>query len=147
MRVPTPSFYAEWRCVHGQPCLLHDHQKGCPPEKLLQAVWVQQRLKRASLRTTDGTPVTVLHPGFWNREAGPDFRGAIVQFGGKRPIEGDIEIDVLPSGWITHGHADNPDFGNVVMHVVWESRRKRTNELPTLELHSFLDSQCRIVAA
>ena len=85
----------------------------------------------------------MLHPGFWNREAGPDFCGAMVQFDGERPVEGDIEIDVLPSGWSTHGHAGNPDFVNVVLHVVWESRQRRHTELPTLELRPFLDSPLR----
>ncbi len=54
------------------------------------------------LRTLDGQPVRVLHPGFWNHEAGPDFRGAVLQFGQDEPRSGDIEIDLLPQNWQAH---------------------------------------------
>ena len=33
----------------------------------------------------DGRALTVLHPGFWNASAGPDFRDAVLQFAGEAP--------------------------------------------------------------
>ena len=39
--------------------------------------------------------VRVLHPGFWNHEAGPDFRGVALQFEGEEPSSGDIEVDCI----------------------------------------------------
>src|SRR3974390_3926155 len=57
------SFYAEWRVRSGVVPVLHeDHES--PPERLLQAVWQNQRLLRDRLSTLDGRPVRVLHPGF-----------------------------------------------------------------------------------
>lgn len=42
-------------------------------EYLLQVAWHYQRLLRGRLKTLDGKSVRVLHPGFKNHEAGPDF--------------------------------------------------------------------------
>ncbi|HXG48772.1 MAG TPA: DUF2851 family protein, partial [Methylomirabilota bacterium] len=74
------NFYERWRDAH----LVSDHLReegfAPPDERLLQAIWFHQRLRRERLRAADGRPVRVLHPGYWNRGAGPDFRGAMVQF-------------------------------------------------------------------
>jgi hypothetical protein len=95
-----------------------------PPEKLLQAVWQHQRLQRNRLTTLDGKILRVLHPGFASTEGGPDFRGAVLQFEGEPPFAGDVEIDLQSSGWRAHGHDRNPNFKNVVLHVVWEASGK-----------------------
>ena len=47
----------------------------------MSTVATRQRLLRDQLMTLDGETVRVLHPGFKNHEAGPDFRGAVVQIG------------------------------------------------------------------
>ena len=72
---------------------LREHESS-PPEILLQAVWRHQRLLREQLATLDGRTVRILHPGFLNREGGPDFRGAVVQFGEEPPRTGDVEVDI-----------------------------------------------------
>jgi hypothetical protein len=61
-----------------------------------------------------------LHPGFVSVEGGPDFRGAVIQIGDAAPSSGDVEIDLRVGGWRAHGHDRNPDFKNVLLHVVWE---------------------------
>lgn len=88
----------------------------------------------------DGHPVTVLHPGFWNREAGPDFRAAVVQIGGQTATSGDVEIDLRPVAWHQHGHDRNPAYRNVCLHVVWQGNTSPTAELPTLTLENALDA-------
>src|SRR5512134_4020195 len=82
--------YAQWRLESGAIPLLHDDREA-PPEYLLQAVWQHQRVLRDQLASVDGVPVRVLHPGFLNREGGPDFRGAVLQFGNAAPASGDVE--------------------------------------------------------
>jgi hypothetical protein len=109
-----------------------------PPEKLLQAIWHHQRLLRSDLKTFDGKPLRVLHPGFWNRESGPDFRGAVIQIGDQTKT-GDIEIDLHSAGWRGHGHDTNPAFRNVVLHVLWENGQSPAN-LPVLVMKSSLDA-------
>jgi hypothetical protein len=131
------NLYADWRVQSGLVPILREEQDA-PAERLLQAVWFHQRLRRDDLRALDGRLLRVLHPGFWNREAGPDFHGAVVQFEGEAPRVGDVEVDVQSSGWRLHGHHTNPNFENVVLHVVWDG--DATPSLPTLALKSVLDS-------
>lgn len=132
--------YLEWRqqgsaFLH----LAEDGSRRPPPERWLQEIWAHQRLQRHALATVDGRPLRILHPGFWNREAGPDFLGAVVQTGEDAPVSGDVEIDLLSSGWKSHGHAGNAAYHNVVLHVVWEPPASPPL-LPTLVLQDRLDA-------
>ena len=117
------SFYAQWRVRCGAATILRDSQDA-PPERLLQAIWQHQRLRRDQLRTLDGQCVRVLHPGFGNAEGGPDFRDALVQIGDAAPRSGDVEVDIRSTGWRAHGHDRNPAFHNVILHVLWEGARR-----------------------
>ncbi|MEI6342768.1 MAG: DUF2851 family protein [Verrucomicrobiota bacterium] len=116
-----------------------------PPEHWLQHLWRHQRLLREGLRLSDGRSVQVLHPGFWNRGPGPDFRGAILRFDDGPSVQGDVEIDVEASGWIAHGHDRNPAFRGVVLHVVWE-RPTGPSGLPTWTMQDGLEAPLRELA-
>ena len=119
--------------------LLHDQDT--PPERLVQSIWFHQRLRREALQLADGRALRVLHPGFWNHGAGPDFRDAVLQFGSDAPVTGAVEIDLQSSGWKAHGHDRNPNFQNVKLHVLWESTGSVVHApLPTLVLPPFLDA-------
>ncbi len=131
------NLYAEWRRRSGWAWFLREGGEP-PPERLLQAVWFHQRIQRERLRTTEGRVVRVLHPGFWNREAGPDFRGAMIQLDSDPPRAGDVELDLRSADWRAHRHDTNPNFCNVVLHVVWEGAS--TTDQPTLALDSALDA-------
>jgi hypothetical protein len=125
----STSFYAEWRSRHSAVAALGD-AADVPPERLLQAIWQHQRLQRDQLRTLDGEPVRVLHPGFASVEGGPDFRGAVLQIGDGPPQSGDVEVDVRSSGWHAHGHDRNPAFQKVLLHVVWEAAGGQASARP-----------------
>ena len=112
------NFYADWRLRCGAANVLRD-ENDSPPERLLQAVWQHQRLRRDQLRTADEKTVRVLHPGFASAEGGPDFRGAVIQIGDDAPRSGDVEVDLRASGWHAHGHDRNPGFQNVILQVIW----------------------------
>lgn len=119
-----------------------------PAEKFLHAVWQNQRIKRALLRTTKGEKVRVLHPGFWNCEGGPDFKNAVVQFETEKPIQGDIEIDMSLADWQKHSHASNPQYRNVILHVVWEipgANCGKIHSIPTLNLREYLESPLAVL--
>jgi hypothetical protein len=133
------NFYADWRLRCGKTFFLGESNSPLP-ERLLQVIWHHQRLLRDQLKTLDGKPVRVLHPGFWNHEAGPDFRAAVLQIGDEPAKSGDVEIDLRSDGWKSHGHDRNPNFKNVLLHVVWEKGGSSGNSTPTLALHSFLDA-------
>jgi hypothetical protein len=131
-----PQFYLQWRAALQPSGTLRDDST--PPEALLQNIWHHQRILRDELKLADGRVVRVLHPGFWNHGAGPDFRDAVLQFAGEPPVTGDVEIDLDSSGWKSHGHDRNPNFQNVKLHVVWEGDVRL--KIPTLTLKSFLDA-------
>ena len=138
MNSRAENFYATWR----QSCraLTLRDENLAPPEKLLQAVWQHQRLRRGELKTADGKSIRVLHPGFASAEGGPDFRGAVLQFEDQRPVVGDVEIDVQPSGWHAHGHDANPNFKTVILHVIWGGTPASGTARTTLALKHFLDA-------
>jgi hypothetical protein len=118
---------------------MQDAAPELPAERLMQAIWEQQRLKRGELRTVDGQTVRVLHPGWANREAGPDFQEAVIQIGAQPPQIGDIEVDVESAGWFNHKHDTNPAYQKVILHIVWQEGKK-TAPLPTLAMQGYLDS-------
>ena len=89
-------------------------------ERHLQCLWTDPRLRPTGLKTSEGEPVAVEHPGDWNLEAGPDFLNAVLLVGkGKRRVSGDLEIHIHPSGWNQHGHATDPRYANVRFHIVY----------------------------
>ena len=124
---PSENFYAAWRTQFAASDVLRD-ENGAPSERLLQAVWQHQRLRRDQLKTADGKLVRVFHPGFTSVEGGPDFRGAVMQIGDEAPRSGDVEIDLRSGGWRAHGHDRNTNFQNVILHVVWDEAKPVANE-------------------
>jgi hypothetical protein len=138
--VPLPliSTYARFRTQCGAVPILREDTES-PPENLLQTIWQHQRLLREQLKTCGGRKIQVLHPGFRSVEGGPDFRGAVIQFGDGPARSGDVEVDIRASGWRAHGHDRNRAFQNVILHVVWESERE-SNERPLLSLREVIDA-------
>jgi hypothetical protein len=114
----TENFYSQWRPQSAAANYLRDEH--FPTERLLQAIWQHQRLKRGELKTADGKSIRVLHPGFASVEGGPDFQNAVLQVGSESPRSGDVEIDLRAGGWRAHGHDKNKNFQNVLLHVVWD---------------------------
>ena len=109
---------------------------GKVPERALQIIWQQQRLK-PELKLGDGRKVRVWHPGFWNHEPGPDFRDAMIQIDDDPVLRGDVEVDVELGGWKAHGHDRNPMFANTILRVVFDLPSK--SKAPVLPLKPHLD--------
>ncbi len=118
MRQTFPSIFA--------PAVLRDADSDYVPipisERLVQCIWYDQRIARDALRTTDGRPVRIIFPGWWNLEAGPDFRHATVQIGDEPECTGDVEVHLRADDWFHHGHHRDPLYDDVILHVVlWEA--------------------------
>ncbi|MBP7826620.1 MAG: DUF2851 family protein [Verrucomicrobia bacterium] len=114
-----------------------------PSERLLQAIWLHQRMRRDQLQTVDGQSVQVLHPGFLNCEGGPDFCDALIRLGDYAPQRGDVEVDRHASGWRAHGHDRNKRFEKVILRVIWDggaTAKPVAAALPVLPLRPFLDA-------
>ena len=89
-------------------------------ERHIQAIWYDSALRPERLLTIRGGELSVVDPGVWNLEAGPDFRHAVLEFGrDRRRVEGDVEVHLKPSDWALHGHVGDPAYRNVVAHVTW----------------------------
>jgi hypothetical protein len=90
---------------------------GLPPELELQSLWFAGAFGR-EFSTTDGRTVRIVQFGEWNRGAGPDFIQSAIELDGEVK-RGAIELDLETTGWDHHGHATNPAYREVVLHVVF----------------------------
>ena len=88
----------------------------------LQAHWFAGDFGR-DFTTTAGDAVRIVQFGVWNREAGPDFTDAAITLRGGEPVRGAIELDPDARDWEHHGHATNPDYENVALHVFTQAPR------------------------
>lgn len=88
------------------------------PEKLLQKIWLRGDFNRSAASTATGSAVRVIHPGKWNLLGGPDFQGARLRFGDGVEVLGDVELHLRAGDWDAHGHAADPAYAHVALHVV-----------------------------
>lgn len=99
-------------------------------EEIVRCLWFGLHFDLDQLRTVDGRRLEPLSPGWWSVEPGPDFRRAEILMEESGRVIGDVEIHIRASDWVHHGHAQNPAYDNVVLHVVlW-------NDLAEAEVHT-----------
>lgn len=103
-------------------------------EKLLHLIWQFRYYNPSSLQTTSGERLQVIHPGQYNRGQGPDFLNARIRVG-ETVWAGHVELHCLASDWIRHGHTGDPQYENVILHVVWEEDVLSPWPFPSLELN------------
>jgi len=86
------------------------------------------------MTSSNGVEVEVISAGRYNLNQGPDFLEARVRIGGTLMI-GNVEIHYRSSDWIKHNHVDDPNYQNVILHVVWEDDRPpQLEKIPCFEL-------------
>jgi len=112
-------------------------------EDFLHFIWQYQKFDSKQLSTTNGESITIFEKGHHNTNAGPDFKEARVKIDG---IEwsGAIEIHLKASDWYKHKHDTDPNYNNVILHVVWEADKAikhavSNEEIPTLSLKNKID--------
>ena len=117
-------------------------------EAFLYFLWQYQYFTKHNLTTTDGDSIQVLHPGFRNHDAGPDFFNARLLI---KDVEwgGTVEMHTKTSDWLAHRHQHDRAYDNVILHVVWQDDRATTGRrvdrangmpLPTIELNTLTDA-------
>jgi hypothetical protein len=110
-------------------------------EELLHFIWQSKLLLNKPLVTRQGDPVSVIHPGLLNRNAGPDFFNARIRIGDTL-WAGNVEIHLSASDWDQHNHQHDPAYNNVILHVVFYDDKEVMNAngqpLPTIALRELI---------
>lgn len=106
-------------------------------EEFLHYLWKYSLYNADSLFDADGNKITVIHPGEYNRDSGPDFFNARICMSNTE-WAGNVEVHTKASHFDAHGHNIDHAFDNVILHVVAENDKKVFNskgeELLTVEL-------------
>jgi hypothetical protein len=96
-------------------------------EEFLHYLWKYGLYDPDKLFDNDGNKITVIHPGEYNRDSGPDFFNARILIAGTL-WAGNVEIHTRSSHFENHGHHIDPAFNNVILHVVTENNKRVFNE-------------------
>ena len=110
-------------------------------EDFLQYLWGQHLLPTAPLSLSNGERLDILSYGETNPYGGPDFFNARLRIGTLQ-WAGNVELHTASSQWYAHHHEQDPAYGNVILHVVWEHDIEvfdfQQNIIPTLELKTII---------
>jgi hypothetical protein len=91
----SENFYSQWRAQAVSASFLRDED--FPTERLLQAIWQHQRLKRGELKTAGGKIVRVFHPGFASVEADRIFAGQFCRLTTKFRVPAMLKLICAPT--------------------------------------------------
>lgn len=113
-------------------------------EKLLQYLWNYKVFSRFDFEDTHRNSIEILDFGDWNQNSGPDFLFGKIKTK-NLVLAGNIEIHVKSSDWIHHKHSNDPNYRNIILHVVYENdidiKELSQNNIPVLELKQFINNE------
>ncbi len=119
------------------------------PEAFVHHLWKYQLFTPGGLRTVQGEPLSVIHPGVNQTHAGPDFLHARIRRDGMM-WAGAVEIHVTSAEWERHGHQRDARYNSVVLHVTLfadaytgKLRREDGTLLPEVVLYRYLQAPVR----
>ncbi|HET8858704.1 DUF2851 family protein [Marivirga sp.] len=111
-------------------------------EDFLHYVWRYQKFDTTDLKTSDGSKVQSIKTGFAHSNSGPDFQQAKILID-EMEWNGAVEIHIKSSDWKRHNHQTDPNYENVVLHVVWKNdepiQHPDGSKIPTIELKNRVD--------
>lgn len=112
-------------------------------EEFLYHIWKFQKFDPRFLVSTAGENLKVYNPGIQNQLAGPDFFNARIQID-EQLWAGNVEVHLKSSDWYAHQHETDPNYDNVILHVVWEQDvdvfRRNGSVIPTLVLNGLVEN-------
>ncbi|RZM23071.1 MAG: DUF2851 family protein [Pedobacter sp.] len=113
-------------------------------EEFLSFLWQFRLFTQSGLCCVGGEELRIIHPGWLNTHAGPDFLQATLEIAGTTWI-GNVEIHVKASDWYLHTHDSDKKYDSVILHVVYEYDkpifRENRSEIPALQLKNSIDSR------
>jgi hypothetical protein len=89
-------------------------------EKYLHQFWLENSKGLSGLKSTNGKSISIIEPGTYNRDQGPDFLMAKILIDGQIWV-GSIELHHKTSDWFRHKHQMDRNYKNVILHVVWKN--------------------------
>jgi hypothetical protein len=108
-------------------------------EKLLQYIWQFQHFNSRQLQTAAGEHISIIQRGTFNYNQGPDFINARIKVA-DTVWAGNIELHVKASDWDLHSHSSDPNYKNIILHVVWKNDRSIHETFPVLELEPYVSN-------
>jgi len=106
-------------------------------EDFLHYLWKFKKFDFNKATTTSNSNIIILDVGAHNHLSGPDFFNAKIEID-HQVWAGNVEIHLKSSDWYLHRHEIDPNYDNVILHVVWEDDleifRKDNSSIPTLQL-------------
>lgn len=105
-------------------------------EDFLHYIWKFKCLATKLYQAKNGLTIEVINFGIHNKFSGPDFKNATIRYDGLLHA-GHVEMHLNSSDWYKHGHDSDPNYDNVVLHVVYNHDQEvviNGRLLPTIEL-------------
>lgn len=110
-------------------------------EKFFQFIWKYQVFKPVELTTVAGQKLKIIKQGEFHHNSGPDFQNAKIIVDGTQ-WAGNIEIHIRSSDFLLHGHEQDKNYSNIILHVVYENDKEidflKAQKIPTLELKTII---------
>lgn len=120
--------------------------KSIMTEEVLQHIWQYQIFKKeykTELKTVEGKKLQILNVGIKNSNQGPDFLQGKVKIDDLE-WNGHIEVHLKSSLWKSHEHQNDPNYDNIILHVVLDDdrpvRRKNGELIPCVELKNVIST-------
>lgn len=92
----------------------------------MKEVEIQKRVRNyltnkplAYYKTKSGKSIQIISPGIINVSAGPDLLDFAIMMNGK-VIVGDAEFHRKSNEWVHHGHGNDKNYENVILHIVFD---------------------------
>lgn len=112
-------------------------------EQLLQFVWKHRYFNHGPYHTMDGRFLEIIDTGVHNFNQGPDFLHARIKID-HTEWAGNIELHVLSSDWLKHGHEKDQNYSNIILHVVWDEDKliydQHNKLIPTFCLQPYISN-------
>lgn len=106
-------------------------------------IWKYKKLQLGNLIGSKNETIQILDVGTHNLLSGPDFFNAKIQID-EQLWAGTVEMHIKSSDWYAHNHELDPNYHNVILHVVWEDDcdvfRANNTVIPTLVLKDYISS-------
>jgi hypothetical protein len=104
------------------PSVLAEKKLTLPSELELQSLFFAGHFGR-DFESNEGQRIHIVQFGEWNHGPGPDFLHCAIEVDGL-PRQGPVELDSRPEDWEGHGHATNPEFDEVILHLTVEPSQR-----------------------